>query len=261
MYEQEFQRLVEIMKRLRKECPWDKAQTPKSLRQFILEEAYETIEAIDNEDWGELRKELGDLLLQIVFQAEIAEEENRFTLESVLQHINEKLIERHPHVFGEVKVKDAADVKNNWERIKVEKENRQTIFEGLPKVMSALLLAQRVQDKASQVGFDWEDTKGVLQKINEEISELEESISHRRSGEVEAEIGDLMFSLVNLCRFYNINAEDALRQTTTRFISRFQYIEKKLSERNRSVREASMEEMDRLWEEAKNISLPESKHS
>lgn len=251
MYLHEFQRLTEIMKRLRKECPWDKAQTPESLRQFILEEAYETIEAIDNKDWVELRKELGDLLLQIVFQAEIAEEKSRFTLESIIHHINEKLIERHPHVFGEEKVRDAAEVKDNWERIKAEKENRRSIFEGLPRMMSALLLAQRVQEKASQVGFDWEDPKGVLQKISEEIQELENSISQQRRQDVEAEVGDLIFSLVNLCRFYKINAEDALRQTTTKFIKRFQYIEKKLSEKNQSTQDASLEEMDRLWEEAK----------
>jgi len=229
MYLNEFQRLVEIMQRLRRECPWDNAQTPETLRQYIMEEAYETIEAIDNKNWLELRKELGDLLLQIVFQAEIAEEENRFTLNDVIHHINEKLIERHPHVFGEVKVNNADEVKDNWERIKVEKENRQTIFEGLPKIMSALLFAQRVQDKASQVGFDWEDPNGVLKKISEEISELETGIKNQNPEEIEGEIGDVIFSLVNLCRFHKINAEDVLRQTTEKFIARFQYIEKRLA--------------------------------
>ena len=251
MYLNEFERLVEIMRRLRKECPWDNAQTPGTLRQYIMEEAYETIEAIDNKDWQELRKELGDLLLQIVFQAEIAEEKGRFTLDEVIQHINKKLVERHPHVFGEVKVKNAEEVKDNWERIKVEKENRQTIFEGLPRIMSALLLAQRVQDKASQVGFDWEDPKGILEKIREEISELETGINNQDPAEVESEIGDLMFSIVNLCRFNKLNAEDALRQTTERFITRFQYIEEKLGEQNRSVHQSSLEEMDKLWDEAK----------
>ncbi len=253
MYEKEFQRLVQIMKRLRKECPWDKAQTPETLRQYIMEEAYETIEAIDNKHWAELRKELGDLLLQIVFQAEIAEEENRFKLEEVIQHINEKLIERHPHVFGEVRVNNAAEVKDNWEQIKAEKEKRESILEGLPKIMSALLFAQRVQDKASQVGFDWEAPNGVLKKISEEIAELGTSMNRQNSKEIEGEIGDLIFSLVNLCRFYNITAEDALRQTTSKFIERFQYIERKLSERNSSVQKASLEEMDKLWDEAKKL--------
>jgi XTP/dITP diphosphohydrolase len=214
-----------------------------------MEEAYETIETIDNKNWSELKKELGDLLLQIVFQAEIAEEENRFTLESIIQHINEKLIERHPHVFGEIKVNNADEVKDNWERIKVEKENRKSILDGLPKIMSSLLLAQRIQDKASQVGFDWENPKDVIKKIKEEITELENS---HRQNEVEAEMGDLIFSMVNLSRFYKINAEDALRQTITKFIKRFQYIEKRLSEQNHSVQDASLEEMGVLWEESKN---------
>jgi XTP/dITP diphosphohydrolase len=251
MYLQEFEKLVEIMKQLRKECPWDKAQTPESLRQYILEEAYETIEAIDDKNWDELKKELGDLLLQVIFQAEIAEEDNRFTLESIIQHINEKLVERHPHVFSELKVNNADEVRDNWERIKVKKENRKSILEGLPKIMSSLLLAQRIQDKASQVGFDWENPNEVLKKVNEEINELETSINKMNQEEMESEIGDIFFSVVNLSRFYKINAEDALRQTTARFIKRFQYIEKKLSEQNQSVQDASLEEMDKLWEEAK----------
>jgi MazG family protein len=251
MYLQEFEKLVEIMKRLRKECPWDKAQTPESLRQYILEEAYETIEAIDDKNWDELKKELGDLLLQVIFQAEIAEEENRFKLDNVIQHINEKLVERHPHVFSELKVNNADEVRDNWERIKIKKENRKSILEGIPKIMSALLLAQRIQDKASQVGFDWENPKDVLKKVNEEINELETGIDKMNQEEMEAEIGDLIFSVVNLSRFYKINAEDALRQTTSKFIKRFQYIEKKLSEQDHSVQEASLEEMDKLWEEAK----------
>lgn len=251
MYLKEFEQLVDIMKRLRKECPWDREQTPESLRQYILEEAYETIEAIDNRDWDELRKELGDLLLQIVFQAEIAEENNRFILADVINHINRKLIERHPHVFGDVKVKDAGEVKDNWEQIKVKKENRQSILEGLPKIMSALLLAQRVQDKASQVGFDWEKAQDVAEKVKEEVEELQESVEKNIPEAIEEEIGDLLFSLVNLCRFYNVNAEDALRKTTNKFISRFQYIERKLAEKSNSPREATLEEMDKLWEEAK----------
>lgn len=249
----EFQRLIEIMQRLRKECPWDRKQTPQSLRQYILEEAYETVEAIDNRDWDELKKELGDLLLQIVFQAEIAREENRFTLREVIQHINEKLIRRHPHVFGETQVSSAEEVKENWEQIKVEQENRKSLLEGVPRQLSALLRAQRLQDKASQVGFDWTDARDVLKKIKEEISELETALSRNEQEEIEDELGDIIFSVVNLARFHRVNAEDALRKTINKFISRFEYIEKKLEKENKSIYNSSLEEMDKLWEESKKI--------
>jgi MazG family protein len=248
---EEFDRLVKIMKRLRKECPWDRKQTPESLRQYVLEEAYEVVEAIDNQDWNELKKELGDLLLQIVFQAEIAEETRRFTLEEVIHCINEKLIRRHPHVFGNVQVKDAEEVKENWEQIKVEQENRTSLLEGVPRHLSALLRAQRLQDKAAQVGFDWEDVHGVLDKIKEEIHELEQSIQQKKQSEIEEELGDLLFSLVNLARFQKVNAEDALRGTIRKFVDRFQYIEQKLSQQNKTVYDSSLPEMDRLWEESK----------
>ncbi len=248
---EEFARLVEIMKRLRKECPWDRKQTPESLRQYVLEEAYEVVEAIDQQDWEELKKELGDLLLQIVFQAEIAQEENRFTLEEVIRGINEKLIRRHPHVFGNVQVKDAQEVKENWEQIKVEQENRESLLEGVPRHLSALLRAQRLQDKAAQVGFDWEDVQGVLEKIKEEIQELEHSLQQKKQAEIEEELGDLLFSLVNLARFQGVNAEDALRGTIRKFEDRFRYIERELSRQNKTVYDSSLSEMDRLWEEAK----------
>jgi MazG family protein len=253
MHLKEFDRLIQIMKRLRKECPWDREQTPASLRQYILEEAYETIEAIDGENWGELKKELGDLLLQIVFQAEIAEEEKRFTLPEVIEHINNKLIERHPHVFGEVSVRDAQDVKNNWEQIKVKSEKRKSILEGVPRNLSALLRAQRLQDKASHTGFDWENSRQVIEKIREEIEELQQTASPE---ETEEELGDLLFSLVNLSRFYKINAEDALRKTIHKFISRFQYIERKIAQQGLDINKVTLEEMDRLWEEAKSLDKP-----
>jgi MazG family protein len=250
MHLKEFDRLVQIMKRLRKECPWDREQTPESLRQYILEEAYETIEAIDGENWNELKKELGDLLLQIVFQAEIAAEEKRFTLPEVIEHINNKLIERHPHVFGEVSVRNAEDVKNNWEQIKVKNEERKSVLEGVPRNLSSLLRAQRLQDKASHVGFDWENPRQVIEKIREEIEELQQTTSPE---ETEEEIGDLLFSLVNLSRFYKISAEDALRKTINKFISRFQYIEQKIAEGGFDINKVTLEEMDRLWEEAKSL--------
>ncbi len=250
MYLKEFDRLVQIMTRLRKECPWDRAQTPETLRQYILEEAYETIEAIDAQDWDELRKELGDLLLQIVFQAEIAAENNRFTLPEVIANINNKLIERHPHVFGDVKVRNAADVAANWEQIKVRNEQRKSILEGVPRQLSALLRAQRLQDKASQVGFDWDEAAGVLDKIKEEIDEIEQA---ETPAELEDELGDLLFALVNYCRFKKISAEDALRQTTNKFIQRFQYIEQKLAEKKIKPMDATLAQMESLWQEAKSI--------
>jgi len=250
MHLKEFDRLVQIMTRLRKECPWDRAQTPETLRQYILEEAYETIEAIDAQDWDELRKELGDLLLQIVFQAEIAAENDRFTLPDVIANINNKLIERHPHVFGDVKVRNAADVAANWEQIKVRNEKRKSILEGVPRQFSALLRAQRLQDKASQVGFDWDEAAGVLDKIKEEIDEIEKA---ETPVELEEELGDLLFALVNYCRFKKISAEDALRQTTNKFIQRFQYIEQKLAEEKINPRDATLAQMESLWQEAKSI--------
>lgn len=252
--QEEFQRLVKIMVQLRKECPWDRKQTPESLRQYILEEAYEVVEAIDNSDWSELKGELGDLLLQIVFQAEIGQETGRFTLEEVIQNINKKLIERHPHVFGDVEVKNADEVKENWEQIKFSKENRKSVLQGVPKHLSGLLRAQRLQDKASQVGFDWEEVQGTIDKIKEEIGELEKAIQEMSSEEIENELGDLLFSVVNLARFQKINAEDALRKTINKFISRFYFIEKSLAKQNKSVYDSSLEEMDRLWEKAKKRS-------
>lgn len=255
MYLEEFDRLVKIMNRLRKECPWDKEQTPQTLRQYILEEAYETVEMIDDENWPELRKELGDLLLQIVFQAEIAQENDRFTLAEVIANISQKLIDRHPHVFGDTTADTAEAVKDNWEQIKLKSENRKSVLEGVPKTLNALLRAQRLQDKASQVGFDWDDAGAVLDKVQEEIQELKDS---RSPQEIEEEMGDVLFSLVNLCRFYKISAEDALRKTTDKFTTRFQYIEQKLAESSRPVREASLAEMEALWQEAK--SLPDQKN-
>lgn len=249
----EFARLVSIMHRLRQECPWDRKQTHQSLRQYILEEAYETVEAIDNEDWEELKRELGDLMLQIVFQAKIAEEKNLFDLEEIAKHINEKLIRRHPHVFGTVQVQDEFDVKNNWEQIKISEEERKSVLQGVPRNLSGLLRAQRIQDKAAQVGFDWPEINGVIEKIREEVEEVSRAIDGKNPEEIESEVGDLLFSVVNLARFQKISAEDALRRTINKFIARFQYIEKKLAEKNVSIYESSLDEMDKLWEESKNI--------
>lgn len=249
---EEFERLISIMHRLRKECPWDKKQTAHSLRQYILEEAYETVESIDNEDWDELKKELGDMLLQIVFQAEIATEKNLFSLEEIIEKINEKLIRRHPHVFGNVSVTDEKDVKNNWEQIKLNEENRQSALDGIPRHLNALLRAQRLQDKAAHVGFDWPEVEGVIEKIKEELQELEKAISEENPEELENELGDMLFTLVNLARYHHVSAEDCLRATINKFIARFQYIERKLKENHKSIYNSSLEEMDKLWEESKN---------
>ena len=250
MYLKEFERLVNIMTRLRKECPWDRAQTPETLRQYILEEAYETIEAIDAQNWDELRKELGDLLLQIVFQAEIAQENGRFELSQVIENINNKLVERHPHVFGDVKVRNAADVATNWEQIKVKSENRTSILQGVPKQLSALLRAQRLQDKASQVGFDWDNSAEEKKKIREEIDEIEATETPE---ELEDELGDLLFALVNYCRFRKVSAEDALRSTTNKFVTRFQYIESQLAAKGVKPADATLDEMEALWQAAKSL--------
>lgn len=250
--QEEFEQLTSIMHRLRKECPWDKKQTAHSLRQYILEEAYETVEAIDNEDWEELKKELGDMLLQIVFQTEIATEKRLFSLEEVIRQINEKLIRRHPHVFGNVSVSDENDVKNNWEQIKINEENRQSVLEGIPRNLSALLRAQRLQDKAANVGFDWPEVEGVMAKIKEELQELDDAISEENPEELENELGDVLFSLVNLARYHQVSAEDCLRATINKFITRFQYIERKLKEHQKSIYHSSLEEMDKLWEESKS---------
>ena len=249
-YLSEFERLVKIMERLRRECPWDRKQTPETLRQYILEEAYETIEAIDHQNWTELRKELGDLLLQIVFQTEIAQEHQRFELAEVIAHINNKLVERHPHVFGDVTVRDARDVAINWEQIKQRTENRKSVLEGVPKHLSALLRAQRLQDKAAGVGFDWDNTREVLDKIREEIDEVENTDTPEA---LEDELGDLLFALVNYCRFRGISAEDALRKTSGKFISRFQYIESELEKADIKPADATLEQMEALWQAAKKL--------
>jgi tetrapyrrole methylase family protein/MazG family protein len=249
----EFQELVNIMKRLRKECPWDRAQTPQSLRQYILEEAFEVIETIDEENWSELGEELGDLLLQIVFQSEIAEERSHFTISDVIRHINNKMVNRHPHVFGEAQVKSEDDVADNWEHIKIHLEKRKSLLSGVPAAAPALLQAQRLQDKASRVGFDWDDINDVLNKVQEEIEEVRQAMAGGDKDEVNAEFGDLLFALVNSARFLDLNAEDALRMTNQKFIRRFSYIEEHFGQDFNKMKAAGLAELDRLWDKAKQI--------
>jgi len=250
--EKKFSDLLNIMEKLRQECPWDKKQTAESLRQYLLEETYEVIESIDNQDWQELGKELGDLLLQIVFQSAIAEEKGSFTIENVIENINKKLVERHPHVFGEKKVNSAVDVADNWEHIKMISENRESLLTGIPKQAPALLFAQRMQEKASKVGFDWEKVESVVNKLDEEVEELKAALNEENKEIIQEEIGDTLFTLVNISRFLDLNAEDSLRLTNTKFKKRFQFIEKHFNNNIELMKKASLQELDELWEKAKN---------
>jgi tetrapyrrole methylase family protein/MazG family protein len=248
----EFERLKEIMKQLRARCPWDKKQTHASLRPYLIEEAYETLEAIDSEDPDELREELGDLLLQIVFHATLAEENGQFTMDDVVRGINEKMVSRHPHVFGETEFETAEEVVGQWEeRKKEEGKLRDSILEGIPESMPALLRAQRLQSRAAKVGFDWEHVKDVLDKVEEEFSEFREALHDRDESKVEDELGDILFALVNVSRFTGINAENALRRTIAKFIKRFRHIEMKAAEDGRELRDMSLDEMEQHWQESK----------
>jgi MazG family protein len=251
--DKEFLEFVEIVHKLRRECPWDKEQTHSSIRHSLIEETYEVVEAIDQGNLDDLKKELGDLLLHVVFHASIAEQANEFTLEDVIKTITEKLIRRHPHVFGEVEVSGSKQVISNWEKIKMT-EGRNSVMEGVPKELPALLRAHRLQDKASKVGFDWEKKEDAWKKVDEEMHELHRAIESGKQDDVEAEFGDLLFAMVNYSRFINVNPEIALRQTVEKFITRFQYIEKRLKEIGKDIHSSSLEEMDKLWEEAKTKS-------
>jgi MazG family protein len=250
----EFEAFVRIVRRLRRECPWDREQTHQSLRPSLIEETYEVIEALDERNLDELKKELGDILLHIGMQATIAEEGGEFTLRDVLQEINEKLIRRHPHVFGAKKVKGASEVKRNWEKIKMD-EGRVSVLQGVPSGMPALQRALRIQERASQVGFDWKRREDVWKKVQEELEELKETLHARRAKRREEEFGDFLFALVNYARFIGVNPEQALRGTTERFTRRFQYIEAAMKARGEDIHNATLERMDEFWNEAKRLKL------
>ncbi|NOZ56903.1 MAG: nucleoside triphosphate pyrophosphohydrolase [Calditrichaeota bacterium] len=249
-----FERLVEIMRELRGEhgCPWDKEQTHESLRQYLLEEAYEVIEAIDSGRYDDLKEELGDLLLQVVFHAQIGEEEGRFTILDVIKGINDKLVRRHPHVFGDVVVKTAAEQSQHWEKLK-RREGKKSAIDGVPKSLNALLRAHRVQAKAATVGFDWEKTEQVWEKVREELGELEEAYRRGDQEAIQEELGDVLFAIVNLSRFLHVNPEDALRLTVDKFSRRFRAVEEELRRRGKSAEEADLEEMDAIWENHKRL--------
>ena len=250
--EKAFIRLVEIMDKLREECPWDKKQTISSLRYLTIEEVYELSDAILDEDFEEIKKELGDLLLHIVFYSRIASEKNKFDISDVLNTISDKLIHRHPHIYANVKVKDEKDVKENWEKLKLE-EGKNSVLEGVPKSLPAVVKAYRIQEKVRGIGFDWQNKEQVWDKVLEEIQELkDEEIS--KSERIEDEFGDLLFALINYSRFININPEDALEKTNKRFIKRFQILESMVKNQEKEFSDLSFEEMNLFWEKAKKIS-------
>lgn len=246
-----FVELVKIMNRLRKECPWDREQTHDSIKAATLEEAHELIEAIDEKDFEEMKGELGDILLHIVFHSEIASENNYFNIDDVIQSITDKLIRRHPHVFGDVKVRDNNEIMKNWEQIKLE-EGRKSVLQGVPKNLPQLHRAYRLQEKASKVGFDWDDKKKVWEKVKEEIEEFENIADTNNLEKIEEELGDLLFSITNFSRFIGINPENALRRTNEKFIKRFNYIEKQIENSGRKISDVNLDEMDKYWEESKS---------
>jgi tetrapyrrole methylase family protein/MazG family protein len=245
-------RLIEVMKRLRAKdgCPWDLQQTHNSLSPYLIEEAYEVVQAIENKDVEGLKDELGDLLLHIVFHAQIASEQGHFDFEQLAETITDKIIRRHPHVFGNEKAADSNRVKERWEEIKSEFEQR-SLLSGVPATLPALLKAFRVQEKTAGVGFDWEDISGVTDKIKEEIEEFSQALKDGQPEKMEAEFGDLLFALVNLGRWLGINAELSLNRAVEKFIHRFEYIEKRLAENGSSPRKSTLKEMDAIWNEAK----------
>jgi len=251
-----FHGLVEIMKRLRGPggCPWDKEQSKESLKPYVIEEAYEVVEAIDDGDISEIREELGDLLLQVVFLAQLAEEAGEFNINDVIAAISEKLVRRHPHVFGGEASETAEEVLKSWASIKVDEKKekgKRSVLDGVPFHMPALLRAHRITEKAARVGFDWNNIDEVFKKLEEELGEFEEAIESKDVGKVEAELGDVIFALVNISRFLEVNPEEALKKTVRKFINRFNYIEEGLERAKKDIRETGLEEMERLWQEAK----------
>ena len=247
----QFARFMGIVRRLRKECPWDRAQTHKSIRHSLLEEAYEVLEAIDRGRMDELRDELGDLLLHIALHAVMAEERKAFTINDVFRALTEKLIRRHPHVFGSVNVRSAGEVKANWEKLKL-KEDRSSVLEGVPRKLPALLKARRLQEKASKVGFDWKKKRDVWNKVEEELAEFRAAETKKSKHAMEEEFGDVLFSLVNYSRFINIHPELALARTTEKFTHRFQLMERELKKRGIALPDAGLPLMDELWDRGKN---------
>lgn len=248
-----FKHLLDIMDELRAKCPWDKEQTLESLRYLTIEETYELSEAILDNDLTGIKKELGDLMLHLVFYAKIGEEQKAFTITDVLKSISEKLIYRHPHIFGDTKVADSKEVKDNWEKLKL-KGGNSSVLEGVPLSLPPLVKAYRMQEKAKGVGFDWEKPEQVWEKVIEELDELKSEVDNNGGKErMESELGDLLFAIVNYARFLNINPEDALERTNKKFKSRFQYLEQNAKRMGKSLHEMNLSEMDEYWEKAKDF--------
>lgn len=248
-----FLRLVSIMDDLREKCPWDRKQTIHSLRQMTIEETYELADAITESDWKGIREELGDLFLHLVFYAKIGQEQNQFQLGEVLDGIAEKLIARHPHIYGDVKVEDAEEVKKNWEKLKL-KEGKKSVLGGVPQSLPATVKAMRLQEKAKQVGFEWENRDQVWEKVEEEQDELKQAIASGEKEKIEEEFGDLIFSLINYARFLQIDAENALERTNKKFIRRFTEMESLAMSKGRNLSTMTLSEMDAIWDEIKKQS-------
>lgn len=250
-----FGRLLTIMDELREKCPWDREQTFESLRKLTIEETYELGDAIIQADMEELKKELGDLLLHIVFYAKIGEEKNAFNMESIINSLNEKLIYRHPHIYGDEKVNNSREVLENWETLKLKEKGRKkkTVLEGVPPSLPALVKANRIQEKASGVGFDWEYPEQVWDKVKEEIGELQHELDSNDHDKIEAEFGDLFFAMVNAARLYNIDPETALERTNLKFIRRFNYLESQTLKKGLDLKNMPLAEMDKYWDEAKRM--------
>ncbi|RFM28700.1 nucleoside triphosphate pyrophosphohydrolase [Deminuibacter soli] len=245
-----FLKLVQIMDDLREKCPWDRKQTIHTLRSMTLEETYELTDAILQNDWPGIREELGDLLLHLLFYAKIGTEQQQFTLQDVIEGISKKLIERHPHIYGDVTVKDEEDVKRNWEKIKL-KEGKKSVFSGVPVSLPSVVKATRIQEKAKQVGFEWDNKEDVWKKVEEEMGELQEAMVTGKQTDIEEEFGDVLFSLVNYARFLQVDAEAALEKTNKKFISRFNAMEVLAAQEGKQLADMSLTEMDALWNQVK----------
>lgn len=247
-----FQRLLDIMDELREKCPWDSVQTYETLRCLTIEETFELSEAIIDKDYNDMCKELGDLMLHIVFYSKIASEEKKFDITQVLNQLCEKLIRRHPHIYGETQAQDAQQVHENWEKIKLQKEGNRSVLGGVPKSAPSMIKAYRIQEKANGVGFDWHNEAEVWDKVQEEMVELKQEVDNQ-SDKVEDELGDVLFALINYARFVKVNPDDALEKSNRKFIRRFQYIEDKAKENGRKLVDMTLEEMESYWQEAKTL--------
>jgi XTP/dITP diphosphohydrolase len=246
-----FERMLVIMNELREQCPWDKKQTMDSLRYLTIEELYELSDAILDKDMPEIKKELGDLLLHIVFYARIASETNDFDISDVINGVCDKLVHRHPHIYGDVKVNDEVEVRKNWEKLKL-KEGKQSVLEGVPRSLPAIVKAFRIQEKVRGIGFDWDNKSQIWEKVLEEIEELKAEVENKNKERIESEFGDVLFALINYARFIDVNPEDALERCNKRFIKRFQIMEKKLKEEEKDLLDMNLEQMNKYWRWAKN---------